>query len=108
MRRDRIGDDLVGDIGNAARARQPARLASPCLVASAGSASAPNSASDATSEGCVAAICWQMMVPIEWPTKCADVTPMPAMARMTASLINSMVSGSIGRGERPEPAGRAG
>ena len=58
-----------------------ARLGSASRVASDGSASAPNSVSEATSAGSSAAILWQTMVPIEWPTKCAFATPRLRTAR---------------------------
>ena len=54
-------------------------------AASGGAISGPNSATLATIFGCDAAMCWQTMVPIEWPTQCA---------RLTSSLVQTFSSAS--------------
>ena len=51
-----------------------ARAVIAARAASGGAINGPKSATLATRFGWAAAMCWQTMVPIEWPIQCARVT----------------------------------
>ena len=73
---------------------------------SGGASNGPNSASERTSRGSFTAMCWQTIVPMEWPTKWARSMPSTRATRTTASARLPIDSAPLA-GERPEP-GRSG